>query len=196
MMTSDFLLLADATSNAMLIAGIGVATWVLMRRSRRKRRSARRDPVTEHREMGKSRRQPLYDAPPEILRWQVEMHETARELKAELDSKISVLQTLVALAESAADRLETVVPARDAGNEAAAASDSGTTPGTLESLVEEARVLAGGTTRMVNDEQLAGIYRLADCGMTPEQIAGDRGHAVGEIEMLLSLRPPAKSEGR
>jgi hypothetical protein len=46
------------------------------------------------------------DAPREVVRWQVEMHETARDLKAELDSKISVLQTLVGMAREERQRLE------------------------------------------------------------------------------------------
>ena len=45
-------------------------------------------------------------APPEVARWQVAMHETARDLSAQLDSKMSALQALIADADRAADRLE------------------------------------------------------------------------------------------
>ena len=50
---------------------------------------------------------PYHDAPPEIVRWQVAMHETARDLSAQLDSKMSALQVLIADADRAAARLET-----------------------------------------------------------------------------------------
>ena len=33
--------------------------------------------------------------PAELMRWQVEMHETARDLKAELDSKMVALKTTI-----------------------------------------------------------------------------------------------------
>jgi hypothetical protein len=46
------------------------------------------------------------DKPVEILRWEVEMHETARTLSAQLDSKMSALQALVQSAQQEADRLE------------------------------------------------------------------------------------------
>jgi hypothetical protein len=52
---------------------------------------------------------PLVDAPAEFTRWQVEMHETARDLKAELDSKIGVLQALVAMARKETQRLESLM---------------------------------------------------------------------------------------
>ena len=49
------------------------------------------------------------DAPPEVLRWEVEMHETARELSAQLDSKMGALQALIREADRAAARLEAAV---------------------------------------------------------------------------------------
>jgi hypothetical protein len=51
----------------------------------------------------------LIDAPPEVVRWQVAMHDTARELKAELDSKMSALQALIQMAREERERLEAVL---------------------------------------------------------------------------------------
>lgn len=48
----------------------------------------------------------LRDAPPEVLRWHVELHETARDLKAEIDTKLVALQVLTKQAREEADRLE------------------------------------------------------------------------------------------
>jgi hypothetical protein len=44
--------------------------------------------------------------PDEFTRWEVQMHDTARELKAELDSKMVALQVLIRQAEQECQRLE------------------------------------------------------------------------------------------
>ena len=44
--------------------------------------------------------------PDDLARWDVEMHETARQLSAQLDAKLSLLQSLIAEADRAAARLE------------------------------------------------------------------------------------------
>ena len=60
--------------------------------------------------------QALWGAPAELARWQVEMHETARDLKSELDSKLSLVQTLVAQARHESQRLEgAILQARQLG---------------------------------------------------------------------------------
>ena len=46
------------------------------------------------------------DAPAEVLRWEVHMQETARDLSAQLDSKMIALQHLIREADRAAERLE------------------------------------------------------------------------------------------
>jgi hypothetical protein len=51
----------------------------------------------------------LRDAPPETLRWQVEMHETARELQGQLESKIALLAATVRLAEEKIQELKTLI---------------------------------------------------------------------------------------
>ncbi len=43
------------------------------------------------------------------MRWEVEMHDTARELKAELDSKISALMSLVRTAREEQERLTQLI---------------------------------------------------------------------------------------
>jgi hypothetical protein len=54
----------------------------------------------------RDRNSALADAPNEVLRWQVEMHETARELKAELDTKMRALHVLMRDADERIARLE------------------------------------------------------------------------------------------
>jgi hypothetical protein len=49
------------------------------------------------------------DAPASVARWEVNMHETARDLMGRLDSKIVVVDQLVRDARQVAERLETVL---------------------------------------------------------------------------------------
>lgn len=51
----------------------------------------------------------ISDAPVEVLRWEVEMHKTARDLKAELDSKILALQAVTKEAHAERLRLEEAI---------------------------------------------------------------------------------------
>jgi hypothetical protein len=85
----------------MLALGLALLTWILLRRSYRYLGRARRGSTSAMETVARPRhpsRQPLDDAPSELLRWQVEMHETARDLKAELDTKVSVVRQLLQMA--------------------------------------------------------------------------------------------------
>lgn len=110
-------LLANTTSWLMFLVGVGLMTAILLRRyfryyhrGGRKRAEA---PLARAKP-NKLEGQPLADAPRDVLRWQVEMHETARDLKAEIDSKLSVLQTLVSLADEQTTRLEAAIARAEA----------------------------------------------------------------------------------
>jgi flagellar biosynthesis/type III secretory pathway M-ring protein FliF/YscJ len=88
-----------------LLAGIALLLIISMRLLMRRRSSNE----TEYAPPAKPRAPqslPTQDAPAELLRWQVQMHETARDLKAELDSKMSALQALVRMARQECQRLE------------------------------------------------------------------------------------------
>ncbi len=45
-------------------------------------------------------------SPPQLAQWEVQMHETTRELSARLDNKMRSLSHLIELTENASDRLE------------------------------------------------------------------------------------------
>jgi len=94
-------------ASLLFAVGVVLAIAILMRRWNRyfRRRPSRRDAKAAALSASRTE-QPLMDAPPEILRWQVEMHETARDLKAELDTKIAVLERLTIDAREQAARLE------------------------------------------------------------------------------------------
>ena len=93
--------------------GLALLTMLLLRRSLRYYRRTRKDqakalqkkPATPTRSAVPT----LIDAPAEVVQWQVEMHELARELKGELDSKLIALQTLIHSAREETERLEDAI---------------------------------------------------------------------------------------
>jgi hypothetical protein len=92
----------------LMLGALGVVIgWLLLRTHRHLSRQKTSDsplvrvPRPEQTEPGHH-----LDAPPELLRWEVQMHETARALSAQLDSKMSALRCLIAEADRAAARLE------------------------------------------------------------------------------------------
>ena len=96
----------------MFAAGILLMTIVFMRRSIRHYRKKAEQPETsriEAKVKTSAARDLLHDAPPELLRWQVEMHEIARDLKAELDTKMRSLQVLIRMADEATERLQQTI---------------------------------------------------------------------------------------
>ena len=113
------------------------------------------------------------DAPPEVARWEVQLHETARELSSRLDSKMSVLQRLTAEADRAAARLEAAL-----GQTPDAADSSEPTPNDRAQPPESASA----------NRRREEIHALADYGLPAAEIARRTGNPLGEVELILGLR--------
>ena len=160
----------DAFSNplalAAFLAGLAILCWVLLRRSFRYfgRRPKQQATVVRASRPGAFEGTSRLSTPPdELARWEVQMHDLARRLSAQLDSKISVLESLVQEADRAAARLEdarrNVVPrpepgrlADDCRQEIELLSDYGYAPSDIASRVrvdveEVERVLRRGGRR-------------------------------------------------
>ncbi|NUQ62607.1 MAG: hypothetical protein HUU20_08970 [Pirellulales bacterium] len=143
-----------------------------------------------------------FGAPPEMVAWEVSMHDTARDLSAQLDSKMAALEHLIREADRAAARIERALDAADqAGtidpafvpksrsqelhpsNQAEALRSSGRTETSHPAVAGES----------VSERPSAGvryqeIYTLADYGYPACEIAERVGSPVGEVELILSLR--------
>lgn len=174
-----------ATPTLLFLGGLGLMIFILLRRSYRYfGRREKAGPALPRMSRPDARNdEPLRGAPPELARWQVEMHETARELKGEIDSKLSLLQTLVGQARKESQRLEANLErARQLGH-----TTGRDTLDTIEALASElademATALPGST------DQRELVYSLAEHGSHAAEIAGQVGLPLGEVEMLLNLR--------
>lgn len=182
-------LLASFTQTAMLLAGVALMLLVLFRRIYR--HYGRRpfscgtakvgktaadqpdDPTRKDEQRG------LSDAPPDILRWHVEMHETARELKAELDSKMRVLQLLTTQARQEADRLEQLLQRLDTSNVSSSEPVHENQPAETSSTSNPPPCSGDRETR---------ILELADRGYASGEIAHRASVPLEIVERILKKR--------
>lgn len=155
------------------------------------------------------------DAPDELTRWEVRMHETARELSGQLDSKMGALGQLVREADRAAARLEAALAAASPPADPASAANATSEPTTescdtlnplppqpanqAEALKKPAdasrdpAASAGvceqeGKRQPAPPDRYDEIYLLADYGFDATEIARRVGSPVGEVELILGLR--------
>ncbi len=108
----------------MLIAGIGGLSWLFLRkylgrhgkyqRVFAKRKASSSTTSLQHNANAKA--QPTrftgvssLGAPPEVLKWQVELHDLGRELKAELDSKMIAVRAMTQHYDRAAVELRDLI---------------------------------------------------------------------------------------
>ncbi|MCA9134210.1 MAG: hypothetical protein KDA45_13675 [Planctomycetales bacterium] len=97
----------------MMMAGLGLICWLLMRGKLRRRRLNTPLLVSSSLKHNSSARTPhnsftgtqSLGAPQEVLKWQVELHDLGRELKAELDSKLLAVRAMSLSYDQAARRL-------------------------------------------------------------------------------------------
>ena len=196
----------------LLLAAMAVAIGMLLMRSsryfaRQNNRSAsaenwpRQGDATSAAEM-----------PRDVNRWDVQMHETARQLSGQLDSKMAALEVLIAEADRAASRLEAAIDLSRLPQRGAAAGDppggaSRDSASPENAPPEDAsrgdappadaeRPMAASDRSSPKPAELPAtqhrfredIYALADYGYNPAEIAERVGSPIGEVELILSLR--------
>ncbi len=111
--------LTPEQSQWMMMAGLVILGWSLTRQYLKGRRRRLEQDVQQVRDMRQLPERapvsglPLATAPRETQRWQVEMLDLQRELKAELDTKIAVVQTLLRQADERIALLNSIRPGQD-----------------------------------------------------------------------------------
>lgn len=167
------MLFADTLSGSqVVILGILVAAVVLILR-----RTVARGTAMAHRQRSKLMADeaptPLSDLAAQIDRFEVRLLDYSREIDSRIDSRMAVLQEMLATTDREIVRLQRLL------NETA-----GGTP-----------VSAAPAARPTLAELPATVQALASCGFSPEQIAQATGYPIGEVALLLRLRgTPPKSD--
>jgi hypothetical protein len=182
--------------NWALAAALAAACFLMLRGNwlRQKRTQETPDPQTiQHSFASKTREASAHHAPEDLLRWQVEMHELARDVKGEIDAKLMALQSLMIVADEHAQRLDSLL----ARTEKVTGSQSPAVIGGREILsrIENARgALPPLDSRaqgreLLNPAQAKLASQLAkEEEYTPAQIAQYVGATVVDVEMFLSMQ--------
>ncbi|MGA2034106.1 MAG: hypothetical protein ABSG68_17830 [Thermoguttaceae bacterium] len=130
---------------------------------------------------------PHADGPPEVVNWDVHMHDTARELAGQLDSKMSALEALILEADRAAARLEAALSrSRDAGRQ------PGTQAERLRPAAAQEPAASDRADHAAPGRSHEEIYTLADYGFETAEIARRLGVPIGEVQLILGLRGKGK----
>jgi hypothetical protein len=206
-------------TTALFLAALGLTiAFLLMRSSRHfSRQSEARSATVPVGPSPPSPRAHHLGAPEEMTRWEVEMHETARELSAQLDTKMGLLQHLIREADRAAARLDAAVAAagragaetpavepqtprrattqeppdrtvQPASQAEALRSASALDPSSRGQGSRDADTPEATAERPSPNRRYQEIYTLADYGYGPVEIAQRVGTPEGEVELILSLR--------
>lgn len=149
------------------VAGFVMLGWVLARRQIRMKKRVSVENRAANKELEKIRTRkdpilPLSDAPAETQKWQVALFDLQRELKAELDTRIVIVQTLVRQADAKIQRLT------ELQNEAAKTVAAASPLSPLESRRDEVESMVGR-------------------GHTAAEIAAATGLPVGDVEWMIAM---------
>jgi DNA-directed RNA polymerase specialized sigma24 family protein len=194
----------SSTPVVILVLVLGVVAMLLFR--------AKRQAAGRERGMGTFReppsppvrqaleRTPLPSQTEDVTRWEVQMHDLARELTGQIDSKMRLLDQLIRDADRAAARLEAAVSAAQRSK-----------PPTADSVSQADALRAASAAAVFSrdppaspspatpnrpDRRYDEIYLLADYGFSQEDIAARTGTPLGEVELILRLRAQRGSGGK
>lgn len=170
----------DHLQTLMMLAGLGLLCWLLMRGKMRQRRQlgtsmsfslghnanaqAQVGPFTGTKSLG---------APADVLKWQVELHELGRELKGELDSKMMAVRSLVTNYDRAARRLAELIRMAE---QVQMHVDS-----------EPQASVSQSAARSLSASPLDQVRQLGGLGWSPERIAHATSLSESEVHQLLTL---------
>ena len=181
-------------SEMLLLAAVLAATSMLLIRIRRyMRRQKKSQSVIVRTDRPKSgERGHHLGLPAEAMNWEVEMHQTARDLSAQIDGKMSALGHLIREADRASARLETALEAAGGHvqppTQAESLEASATTDSHPNSTPADGSPGEEATGQPAHDE----LYTLADYGFDAREIAQRLGIPIGEVELILRLRRERK----
>ncbi|HEY5314452.1 MAG TPA: hypothetical protein VIK18_18105 [Pirellulales bacterium] len=188
-------LIAELTPGAFaILAVVGVMTCMLLVRTQKQLKSTGGSHAKaggQH--AGRQRAKEETQATRQIEQWEVRMHEVARELSAQLDSKIVAVELLVREAQEQIARWQRLTAAGQPSappqgdnipNELAPAAHVGTQAAALaRSSSPRPHVLARSSSRRHQE-----VYALSDAGQSSAAIAAQLGSPIGEVELILGLR--------
>ena len=158
-----------------LLAGSGILLLLTRRRIRRSQNTPKtyaREQMTRLRE-----ERTLMSDIDELM---AELETVSRQLQARLDTKFAKLEKIIRDADDRADRLEGLL------------RRTIEMPG-LDRTVDDFTSPPHPDPTSPPDLQRAEVYRLADRGHSPRQIAEELERTIGEVELILALKKASQA---
>lgn len=187
-----------STAQEIFLVGLALLIVVLLVRSRRYFRQVTQYQIPRPDASSTPRGpHPATMPPREFEKWEVAMHDLARDLSGQLDSKIRILELLIREADKVAGRLESTLARARANVESpretvrsTAAPANGKKPGERapQSPLAVTNAVIAKLPSAADKPRFDRIYSLADAGLSPATIANQIGSQVGEVELILGIR--------
>lgn len=165
-----------ALSSALIVLGIIMVVWILLRGAWRRQRDRNQKTPLEHMteiSAGAQERQREAGPGPELL-------EMSRRLVAQIDARAAHLEALIADAD---DRIEELRRLQAAG-----ADHDGRPAGRAGAAPPSSSAASSAADPRAEDPVSRGVYELADRGLGPVEIARQLDQHVGAVELILALR--------
>ena len=178
------------STQLVVIAVIIVMTVLMLGNVRRKLRERGPSPSEYAREQI-SRLKEHHGVKGDLEQLLVELHEAARRLNAQLDTKAAKLEALIRDADQRIAALRSA-SATDASGPAPDADAAPTNPQRLDLVVGDSTVSPDAEEGA--DPLRHRILALATEGQTPVQIARDTGVQPGEVELILALQASTRPD--
>lgn len=145
----------------LMVAGFVMLGWVLARRTIKMRKRVNREAKVANKALQQIRDHkepavPLCDAPAETQRWQAALFDLQRELKAELDTRIVVVQTLLRQVDERIEHLSS-----------------------LDASVSRPTAAVAGAQRQA-------VVDLLRDGFSAREISDQTGLPLGDVEMTIA----------
>jgi hypothetical protein len=165
-------LFANIQATIVFLLALVVAIVILLRRVQRYRARlpAQDGPIVRVPRPGRLEMNPARGAPPDVAKYEVQLHETARELSAKLDTKMIALEHLIRDADKRIGELKSLLQRTDDEPDEAAPD-----------VASEIRYV---------DPRYSEVYSLADQGFSAVTIAHRVGSTLVDVETILAARRP------
>jgi hypothetical protein len=156
----------------LILAIVGVSALLLITTRRRVRRSQNSPQAYAREQIARLRNeQSLMQDMGELM---AELEQFSRQAQARLDTKFAKLEAVIRDADQRIERLERLMRQADGGPGVDVIVDGSPDEASASSADDASR------------HEL--VFRLADAGLTPAQIAQETDQSRGEVELILALR--------
>ena len=178
-MQPSAIILAQTDPQDLIIVAVVVAVTTLVLISTRRRMRERQPTLKDYTRQQRARLRDQQHLKQDMEELTVQLQQVARQINSQIDTRFAKLETCIADADQRIERLERLL--RRAGGHEGVDVTVSDHPAPSPSQAEDRNSIR-------IDPMHREIYRLADEGKPPPEIARQLGRTTGEVELILNLR--------